>query len=95
MPRTRSNTTRRHFLGTTAATAVAGSLATPATGTVDNQAGTASPRKRIAIITTLWAYLRHGQHIGDRFLVGYPWEGALAIPGDTPPDEEDSSNTYH
>ena len=75
MPRTRSTTTRRHFLGTTAATAVAGSLATPATGTVDNQAGPASRRKRIAIITTLWAYLRHGQHIGDRFLVGYPWEG--------------------
>ncbi|MEC7555960.1 MAG: twin-arginine translocation signal domain-containing protein [Planctomycetota bacterium] len=75
MPFTRSATTRRHFLGTTAATAVAGSLATPATGTVGNQPGPAGPRKRIAIITTLWAYLRHGQHIGDRFLVGYPWEG--------------------
>ncbi|HCC99727.1 MAG TPA: hypothetical protein DER64_04295, partial [Planctomycetaceae bacterium] len=37
--------------------------------------GVPGPRKRIAIITTLWAYLRHGQHIGDRFLVGYPHEG--------------------
>jgi hypothetical protein len=32
-------------------------------------------RKRIAIITTIWRYLSHAQHMGDRFLVGYPWEG--------------------
>ena len=31
--------------------------------------------KRIAIVTTVWKYLSHAQHIGDRFLVGYPWEG--------------------
>jgi hypothetical protein len=33
------------------------------------------PRKRLAIITTIWRYLSHAQHMGDRFLVGYPWEG--------------------
>lgn len=31
--------------------------------------------KRIAIITTVWKYLSHAQHIGDRFLIGYPWQG--------------------
>jgi hypothetical protein len=33
------------------------------------------PRKRMAIITTVWRYLSHAQHMGDRFLVGYPWNG--------------------
>jgi hypothetical protein len=33
------------------------------------------PRKRLAIITTVWRYLSHAQHMGDRFLVGYPWRG--------------------
>jgi hypothetical protein len=31
--------------------------------------------KRIAIVTTIYRYLSHGQHMGDRFLVGYPYEG--------------------
>ena len=31
--------------------------------------------KRIAIITTIYRYLSHGQHMGDRFLVGYPNDG--------------------
>jgi hypothetical protein len=33
------------------------------------------PRKKLAIVTTVWYYLSHAQHMGDRFLVGYPWEG--------------------
>ncbi len=33
------------------------------------------PDKRIAIVTTVWRYLSHAQHMGDRFLVGYPWDG--------------------
>jgi hypothetical protein len=37
--------------------------------------------KRIAIITTIYRYLSHGQHIGDRFLVGYPREGRWHRPG--------------
>ncbi|MEO8426288.1 MAG: hypothetical protein ABI651_04165 [Verrucomicrobiota bacterium] len=31
--------------------------------------------KRIAIITTVWTYQSHAQHMGDRFLVGYPRHG--------------------
>jgi hypothetical protein len=30
---------------------------------------------RIVIITTVYRYLSHGQHIGDRFLIGYPYSG--------------------
>jgi hypothetical protein len=30
---------------------------------------------RIAMITTIYRYLSHGQHMGDRFLIGYPYEG--------------------
>src|SRR5438874_7254555 len=35
---------------------------------------------RIAIVTTIYRYLSHGQHIGDRFLVGYPYAGAWHKP---------------
>ena len=35
---------------------------------------TSTPR-RIAIIATVYRYLSHAQHIGDRFLIGYPREG--------------------
>ena len=31
--------------------------------------------KQIAIITTVWTYQSHAQHMGDRFLVGYPRHG--------------------
>ncbi len=57
---------RRHFLQTTAAT---GAAALAQTG----------PR-RLAIVTTIYRYLSHGQHMGDRFLVGYPWAGAWHKP---------------
>jgi hypothetical protein len=30
---------------------------------------------RVAIVTTVWRYLSHAQHIGDRFLIGYPVGG--------------------
>ncbi|MFI5458598.1 MAG: hypothetical protein ACHRXM_24460 [Isosphaerales bacterium] len=33
------------------------------------------PRKKLAIITTVWRYLTHAQHMGDRFLAGYPLRG--------------------
>ena len=35
---------------------------------------------RVVIITTVYRYLSHGQHIGDRFLVGYPIDGAWHKP---------------
>lgn len=41
--------------------------------------GQAAP-KRIAIIATIYRYLSHGQHMGDRFLVGYPINGGWHQP---------------
>ena len=35
---------------------------------------------RLAIVTTVYMYLSHGQHIGDRFLVGYPHNGTWHKP---------------
>src|SRR5919204_484007 len=35
---------------------------------------------RIAIIATIYRYLSHAQHFGDRFLVGYPYEGRWRHP---------------
>ncbi len=32
--------------------------------------------KRVAIITTIYRYLSHAQHMGDRFLIGYPLNGS-------------------
>ena len=36
--------------------------------------------KRIAIVATIYRYLSHAQHMGDRFLVGYPYAGAWHKP---------------
>lgn len=58
--------TRRTLLGTIGAVILA------APGLV--MADTTSPMK-IAIITTVWTYQSHAQHMGDRFLVGYPRHG--------------------
>ena len=64
------NITRRAFLGTAAAAALAscGRRDTPA------------EPKRIAVVTTIYRYLSHAQHIADRFLVGYPYEGEWRKP---------------
>jgi hypothetical protein len=35
----------------------------------------------MAIVTTEWRYLSHAQHMGDRFLVGYPMNGKWHEPG--------------
>jgi hypothetical protein len=45
-------------------------------------AATVQPRGvlRVAMITTVYKYLSHGQHIGDRFLVGYPINGTWHKP---------------
>lgn len=51
--------TRREFIGAAAAAGAA----------------RAAEPKRIAIITTIYRLQSHGQHMGDRFLVGYPYEG--------------------
>src|SRR4026209_2038871 len=36
--------------------------------------------KRVAIVATVYRYLPHAQHIGDRFLVGYPRGGGWHTP---------------
>lgn len=51
---------RREFLAASALIPFAASAARPL---------------RLAMITTVYRYLSHGQHIGDRFLVGYPMDG--------------------
>ncbi len=59
--------TRRTFLESVGTTTLAGAWAV----------GAEQPtrRRRMAIITTVWRYLSHAQHMGDRFLAGYPHEG--------------------
>jgi hypothetical protein len=48
----------------------------PLSGALLARAGqTDSPRRRVAMITTVWRYQSHAQHMGDRFLVGYPHAG--------------------
>ena len=65
--------TRRTFIGALGAgTATLGSVALE----IGRPALAAAPHpKRVAIITTVWTYLSHAQHMGDRFLVGYPRHG--------------------
>jgi len=61
--------TRRQFLETT-------SSALALAGLRQADAAAAPPKRmRLAIISTLWNYQSHTQHIGDRFLVGYPERG--------------------
>src|SRR5208337_3985111 len=60
--------TRREFLQTGAA----------ATGLLLR--GADAPPQRLAIIATVYRYLSHAQHIGDRFLVGYPHGGTWRRP---------------
>lgn len=54
--------TRREFLGST--------TLLPLAAAAESEAPL-----RLAIVTTVYRYLSHGQHIGDRFLVGYPHDG--------------------
>jgi hypothetical protein len=61
--------TRREFLQFGAA----------ATGLLLSGAESPAP-KRLAIVATVYRYLSHAQHIGDRFLVGYPYAGAWHKP---------------
>src|SRR5438067_11653877 len=52
-------------------------LQTPALAAAAPQVGQS---KRLAIVTTIYRYLSHGQHMGDRFLVGYPHNGEWQKP---------------
>jgi hypothetical protein len=57
--------TRRAFLQTSAVAAAAPQPEQP---------------KRLAIVTTIYRLQSHGQHMGDRFLVGYPYAGKWQKP---------------
>jgi len=59
---------RRAFLEATGAATLAGP-------SVWGSAPEQGRRKRVAIVTTVWRYLSHAQHMGDRLLVGYPHNG--------------------
>lgn len=65
---------RRQFLESTGAGLMAAPLLASAKASD-------KPRKRMAIVTTVWRYLSHAQHMGDRFLVGYPMDGRWHRPG--------------
>ena len=58
MPHTHHDQTRREFLETSAATALTSSLVATSDAAVENRSTPAESRKRIAIITTLWASFR-------------------------------------
>src|SRR4051794_713579 len=68
--------TRRGFLGGVGAGAIATSLA-PRGGAAQDEA----PRKRLAVVTTVWRYGSHAWHMAERFLVGYPLRGRWHRPG--------------
>ena len=36
------------------------------------------PRKKLAVVTTVWRYRSHAWHMAERFLAGYPVRGQLA-----------------
>lgn len=88
---------RRAFLATSCA---AGAAATLAAGTDGAQPtkGADARKKKLAIVTTVWRYHSHAQHMGDRFLVGYPQGGRWHEPGlevvalyvDQTPDDDQS-----
>lgn len=65
---------RRQFLEVSTAAAFAGALA-------GSSPGAERPtRKKLALITTELRSRSHSQHMGDRFLVGYPHQGAWHKP---------------
>ena len=70
-------TTRRDFLGAVGAGLVLGGGATAARG---QQQGQAAGRKKMAVITTHWRVGSHAWHMAERFLVGYPRQGAWHQP---------------
>lgn len=65
--------TRRNFLAATGA----GLLGTALVRADDAKL---SARKKLAVVTTLWNYKSHAWHMAERFLHGYPWNGAWHRP---------------
>ena len=59
--------TRRDFVGSVAAGLMATSQAPARAGAAGD-----APRKKLAVVTTLWNYRSHAWHMAERFLAGYP-----------------------
>ena len=86
---------RRDFLATSCA---AGAATLAARTAAAQPAKRDDARKKLAIVTTVWRYHSHAQHMGDRFLVGYPQGGRWHEPGlevvslyvDQTPDDDQS-----
>ncbi|MEX2288474.1 MAG: twin-arginine translocation signal domain-containing protein [Planctomycetaceae bacterium] len=84
--------TRRDFLGA----AGAGLIAAPLAWSAQPEG---ARRKKMAIVSTVWRYHSHAQHMGDRFLVGYPMHGkwhrpeldVVSLYADQQPPEADLS----
>ncbi|MCA9178578.1 MAG: hypothetical protein KDB14_29155 [Planctomycetales bacterium] len=55
-------------------------MAGAAAGLASNAALAATPKKRLAIVTTEWRFHSHAWHMGERFLVGYPSHGKWRRP---------------
>ncbi|HEY4309215.1 MAG TPA: hypothetical protein VGN12_07155 [Pirellulales bacterium] len=66
---------RRHFLGAVGTGLLGASLARATEPTAN-----AAAKKKLAIVTTEWRYHSHAWHMGERFLVGYPHNGAWHQP---------------
>ncbi len=62
--------TRRDFMQAAAAGLLATGLSNELTFAAEGNS-----RKKLAIVTTVFRWRSHGQHMGDRFLVGYPEDG--------------------
>lgn len=65
---------RRHFLTSGSATLLGHPIAALATKPPAKQV------KRLAVVTTLWTYRTHAWHMAERFLHGYPRQGAWHDP---------------
>lgn len=66
--------TRRNFLGGVGSGLLASSLAR-----ADAPVGV--PKKKLAVVTTVWKYESHAWHMAERFLVGAPRRGTWHHPG--------------
>src|SRR5437868_1820239 len=65
--------TRRNFVGSVVAGSCASMFAAPLLAADQ-------PRKKLAIVCTVFRMQSHAQHMGDRFLVGYPLNGVWHPP---------------
>src|SRR5689334_9481899 len=68
---------RRNFLQAAGAGWIGASLAAPYAFSAPPQ----GRRLRMAVVTTIWYYGSHAWHMPERFLHGYPMQGAWHHPG--------------